>query len=103
MKELLEAVCTACNKKYGQSLLRLEDGTPEQDFRYIGITDLNPNLKYVGYELCIVGLVKPEYYFETSRNVRSEIMTIFHENQVHMPAANLFFHTETGNFQPSEI
>ncbi|MCM2532626.1 mechanosensitive ion channel family protein [Neobacillus pocheonensis] len=102
MKELLEAVCTVCNDKYGQRLLRQEDGTPEEDFRYIGITDLNPNLKYVGYELCIVGLVNPEDYFETSRNVRYEIMTIFHENQVNMPAANLFFQTETGHLQTSE-
>ena len=55
VKRLLEDICIICNDKYGESLLRLEDGTPEEDFRYIGITDLNPNLKYVGYELCISG------------------------------------------------
>ena len=73
VKRLLEDICIICNDKYGESLLRLEDGTPEEDFRYIGITDLNPNLKYVGYELCIVGLVKPDDYFETSRSVRFEM------------------------------
>ncbi|MFD6442812.1 mechanosensitive ion channel family protein, partial [Peribacillus sp. NPDC060186] len=53
VKRLLEDICLTCNEKYGESLLRIEDGTPEEDFRYLGITDLNPNLKYVGYELCL--------------------------------------------------
>ncbi|MCY9005959.1 mechanosensitive ion channel family protein [Peribacillus frigoritolerans] len=89
VKRLLEDICIICNDKYGESLLRLEDGTPEEDFRYIGITDLNPNLKYVGYELCIVGLVKPDDYFETSRSVRFEMMTALHEHQILMPASHL--------------
>ncbi|PRS42456.1 mechanosensitive ion channel family protein [Bacillus sp. RJGP41] len=89
VKRLLEDICIICNDKYGESLLRLEDGTPEEDFRYIGITDLNPNLKYVGYELCIVGLVKPDDYFETSRSVRFEMMTALHEHQILMPFSHL--------------
>lgn len=89
VKRLLEDICIICNDKYGESLLRLEDGTPEEDFRYIGITDLNPNLKYVGYELCIVGLVKPDDYFETSRSVRFEMMTTLHEHQILMPSSHL--------------
>lgn len=89
VKRLLEDICIICNDKYGESLLRLEDGTPEEDFRYIGITDLNPNLKYVGYELCIVGLVKPDDYFETSRSVRFEMMTALHEHQILMPSSHL--------------
>ncbi|MBT2616159.1 MULTISPECIES: mechanosensitive ion channel family protein [unclassified Bacillus (in: firmicutes)] len=89
VKRLLEDICNICNDKYGESLLRLEDGTPEEDFRYIGITDLNPNLKYVGYELCIVGLVKPDDYFETSRSVRFEMMTALYEHQILMPSSHL--------------
>lgn len=89
VKRLLEDICLICNEKYGETLLRLEDGTPEEDFRYIGITDLNPNLKYVGYELCLVGLVKPEHYFETARSVRFEMMTALHENQILMPSSHL--------------
>ena len=89
VKRLLEDICIICNEKYGETLLRLEDGTPEEDFRYIGITDLNPNLKYVGYELCIVGLVKPDDYFETSRSVRFEMMTALHEHQILMPSSHL--------------
>ncbi|MGM0889021.1 MAG: mechanosensitive ion channel family protein [Bacillota bacterium] len=89
VKRLLEDICIICNGKYGESLLRLEDGTPEEDFRYIGITDLNPNLKYVGYELCIVGLVKPDDYFETSRSVRFEMMTALYEHQILMPSSHL--------------
>ncbi|MFJ7940998.1 mechanosensitive ion channel family protein [Peribacillus sp. NPDC096622] len=89
VKRLLEDICIICNDKYGESLLRLEDGTPEEDFRYIGITDLNPNLKYVGYELCIVGLVKPDDYFETSRCVRFEMMTALHEHKILMPSSHL--------------
>ncbi|MED4689178.1 mechanosensitive ion channel family protein [Peribacillus frigoritolerans] len=89
VKRLLEDICIICNDKYGESLLRLEDGTPEEDFRYIGITDLNPNLKYVGYELCIVGLVKPDDYFETSRSVRFEMMTALYEHQILMPSSHL--------------
>jgi small-conductance mechanosensitive channel len=89
VKRLLEDICIICNDKYGESLLRLEDGTPEEDFRYIGITDLNPNLKYVGYELCIVGLVKPDDYFETSRSVRFEMMTALHEHKILMPSSHL--------------
>ncbi|SFD49712.1 Small-conductance mechanosensitive channel [Bacillus sp. 491mf] len=94
IKELLENVCVICNEKLDQSLYRIENEVVEP-FRYIGVTDLNPNLKYVGYEFCIVGLVKPEEYFETSRQVRFELMSIFHKNQVQMPAANMFVHTET--------
>lgn len=94
IKELLEQVSVICNEKLDQSLYRIEDEAVEP-FQYIGITDLNPNLKYVGYEFCIVGLVKPEEYFETSRQVRFELMSIFHKNQVQMPTANMFVHTET--------
>jgi small-conductance mechanosensitive channel len=89
IKQLLESVCVVCNEKLDQSLLRLADGTPEENFQYVGITDLNPNLKYVGYEFCVVGLVNPDDYFETSRQVRFELMSIFYENQVQMPASNL--------------
>ncbi|MFB3165102.1 mechanosensitive ion channel family protein [Neobacillus sp. 179-J 1A1 HS] len=88
IKQLLEAVCAVCNEKFDQSLLRLEDGSPEECFQYVGITDLNPNLKYVGYEFCVVGLVNPVDYFETSRQVRFELMSVFYENQVQMPASN---------------
>ncbi len=101
IKELLEIVCSTCNEKYGQSLLRLEDGTPEEEFKYLGITDLNPSLKFVGYEFCIVGLVKPEYYFETSRNVRFELMTVFYENRVRMPTSSVVYQTEQDVFQIS--
>ncbi|MEI4803620.1 mechanosensitive ion channel family protein [Bacillus sp. NPDC077411] len=93
IKELLEKVCVICNEKLDQSLYRIEDEIVES-FQYIGVTDLNPNFKYVGYEFCIIGLVKPEEYFETSRRIRFELMSIFHENQVQMPAANMFVHTE---------
>jgi small-conductance mechanosensitive channel len=85
IKGLLQDVCKICNEKYGDSLLKFADGTPEEDFRFIGITDLNPNFKYVGYEFCMVALVKPEDFFETSRNVRFELMSIFHKNLVKMP------------------
>ena len=101
IKELLEKVCVICNEKFDQSLYRVEDEVVES-FKYIGVTDLNPNLKYVGYEFCIVGLVKPEEYFEISRQVRFELMSIFHENQVQMPAANMFVHTEKLQEIPGE-
>ncbi|MED1089667.1 mechanosensitive ion channel family protein [Bacillus paramycoides] len=93
IKELLEEVCVNCNEKLGQSLHRVGNEAVEP-FKYIGVTDLNPNLKYVGYEFCIIGLIKPEDYFETSRQVRFELMSIFHKSQVQMPAANMYVHTE---------
>ncbi|WP_026572875.1 mechanosensitive ion channel family protein [Bacillus sp. UNC438CL73TsuS30] len=93
IKELLEKVCEICNEKFEQNLFRLENGAVEP-FQYIGITDLNPNIKYVGYEFCIVGMVRPEEYFETSRQVRFELMSFFHKNQVEMPTANMFVHTD---------
>ncbi|MBI0579548.1 mechanosensitive ion channel family protein [Neobacillus cucumis] len=93
IKELLEKVSEICNEKFEQDLFRLEDEVVEP-FQYIGITDLNPNLKYVGYEFCIVGTVKPEEYFEISRQVRFELMSILHKNQVGMPTANMFVHTD---------
>ncbi|MFJ8244474.1 mechanosensitive ion channel family protein [Peribacillus asahii] len=102
IKELLEAVCKVCNEKYSESLLLLEDGTPEEAFQYVGITDLNPNFKYVGYEFCVVGLVKPEEYFETSRKVRFEMMSLFYDHGVQMPASNLLFQGETGTVQASD-
>lgn len=98
-KELLEAVCKTCNEKYGHFLLRLEDGTPEQEFRFHGITDLNPNQKFMGYELCVVGLVKPDDYWEASRQVRFEILSVFHENQIEIPAVHLHFQNEESRLQ----
>lgn len=97
IKRLLENICKTCNEKFGKTLLRGEDGTPEEDFRYIGITDLNPNLRYVGYEFCMVALVKPEDFFETSRNVRFELMSTFHKNLVMMPLSNVLFQSEQGS------
>jgi small-conductance mechanosensitive channel len=102
IKELLEAVCKVCNEKYSDSLLMLEDGTPEEVFQYVGITDLNPKNKYVGYEFCVKGLVKPEEYFETSRNVRFELMSVFYDHDIQMPASNLLFQGETGNVGASD-
>lgn len=99
MERLLEEVCKICNEKYHQSLLPLEDGEPEQDFRYIGVTNLNPNQKYLGYELCIVGLVNPEDYFQTSRDVRFELLSVFYDNEVQMPAANLMMQSEKSEGQ----
>jgi len=93
VKELLEEVCVICNEKLDQTLYRVEDEAVEP-FKYVGVTDLNPNLKYVGYEFCITGLIKPEDYFETSRQVRFELMSMFHKNQVQMPAANMVVTTE---------
>lgn len=81
VKELLEEVCVICNEELNQTLYRVEDEAVEP-FKYVGVTDLNPNLKYVGYEFCITGLIKPEDYFETSRQVRFELMSMFHKNQV---------------------
>ena len=78
VKELLEEVCVICNEKLNQTLYRVEDEAVEP-FKYVGVTDLNPNLKYVGYEFCITGLIKPEDYFETSRQVRFELMSMFHK------------------------
>ena len=75
-------------KNWPSSLYKVEDEAAEP-FKYVGVTDLNPNLKYVGYEFCITGLIKPEDYFETSRQVRFELMSMFHKNQVQMPAANM--------------
>lgn len=102
IQELLETVCKVCNEKYSGSLLLEEDGTPEEAFKYLGITDLNPNLKYVGYEVCVMGLVKPEEYFETSRNVRYEMMSLFYEHGVQMPASNLVFKGEKENVRVSD-
>jgi small-conductance mechanosensitive channel len=93
MKELMEQVCKICNEKYGKSLLKLNDGTPEQEFRFYGITDLNPNQRFEGYELCVVGLVIPDDYFEVSRNIRFELMKVFNEHQVQMPGMNLYNQT----------
>ncbi|PLS01898.1 mechanosensitive ion channel family protein [Neobacillus cucumis] len=90
MKQLMEQVCSTCNEKYSQCLLKKEDGHPEQEFQFIGITDLNPNQKYVGYELCMVGLVWPDDYFEVSRQVRFELLKVFHEHQINMPGMLLY-------------
>ncbi|MBT2659279.1 mechanosensitive ion channel family protein [Bacillus sp. ISL-18] len=93
MKQLMEQVCSICNEKYSQCLLKMEDGSPEQKFQFIGITDLNPNHKYVGYELCMVGLVWPDDYFEVSRQVRFELLRVFHEHRINMPG--MVFYNES--------
>jgi small-conductance mechanosensitive channel len=90
MKELMEEICRVCNEKYSKSLLKLPDGTPEQEFRFHGITSLNPNDRFEGYELCIVGLVSPDDYFEVSRNVRFEMIKVIQAHQVQMPGLYLY-------------
>lgn len=90
MKELMEQVCKSSNEKYSHWLLKGADGKPEQEFQYIGITDLNPNQRYLGYELCLVGLVYPDDYFEASRKIRFELMKVFHEHRVHMPGMYIY-------------
>jgi small-conductance mechanosensitive channel len=102
MKILMEQVCKNCNEKYGQSLLKLEDGTPEQEFQFLGITDINPNQRYTGYELCIVGIVLPDDYFEVSRQVRFELMKVIYEHQVDMPGMDLYKETMASPLQSSE-
>jgi small-conductance mechanosensitive channel len=99
MKELMEQVCKICNEKYGGNLLKLDDGTPEQEFRFHGITDLNPNKRFEGYELTLVGLVYPDDYFEVSRNVRFELMKVFHDHQVQMPGMYLYNQTMTSSIK----
>lgn len=98
IKGILDEVCKLCNEKYGASLLRGIDGMPKEDFRYFGITDLNPNLRYAGYEVTIVGLVKPDYFFETSGKVRFELMSVFHKHSVKMPVSNVVFQTKENDF-----
>ncbi len=94
IKGLMDEVCKICNEKYSVSLLKNSDGTPVEDFRYFGITDLNPNLRYAGYEVTIVGLVKPEHFFVASRKVRFELMSMFHKYSVKMPVSNVVFQTK---------
>ena len=103
MKLLMEQVCSICNEKYSQCLLKMEDGSPEQEFQFIGITDLNPNQKYVGYELCMVGLVWPDDYFEVSRQVRFELLKAFHEHQINMPGMVLYNESLLGPTSPDNM
>ncbi|WP_420489642.1 mechanosensitive ion channel family protein [Neobacillus vireti] len=103
MKLLMEQVCSICNEKYSQCLIKTEDGRPEQEFQFIGITDLNPNHKYVGYELCMVGLVWPDDYFEVSRLVRFELLRVFHEHQINMPGMVLYNESLVGPTLPEKI
>ena len=74
----IKEVSDIFNKKLEQSLYRIE-GNAIEAFQYVCVTDLKPNLKYVGYEFCIVGLVRPEGYFETTRQVGFELMSTLHK------------------------
>lgn len=103
MKLLMEQVCSICNEKYSQCLLKMEDGRPEQEFQFIGITDLNPNHNYVGYELCMVGLVWPDDYFEVSRQVRFELLRAFHEHQINMPGMVFYNESLIGPTLPEKM
>lgn len=80
--EVMEEVARACNAKYGEYLLKDENGVPVEDFTFSQITELNVDFK--GHRYAMTGLVKEEDFVEAGKKVRYELAKAAYHNELMM-------------------
>ena len=69
--KVMEDVKQKCNEKYGEYLLKDENGVPVESFKFNQITELNVDFR--GHRYSISGLVKEADFAEVSKKVRYEL------------------------------
>ena len=69
--KVMEEVAQTCNKKYGEYLLKDENGVPVESFKFNQITELNVDFR--GHQYSLSGLVKEADFVEAGKKVRYEL------------------------------
>ncbi len=69
--KVMEEVARICNEKYGEYLLKDENGVSVERFQFNEITELN--VDFMGHKYSISGLVKEADYVEASKRLRYEL------------------------------
>lgn len=80
--KVMEEVALACNAKYGEYLLKDENGVPVENFKFNLITELNVDFK--GHRYSLSGLVKVEDFVEAGKKVRYELVRAAYNNDLIM-------------------
>ncbi|MGF9858502.1 mechanosensitive ion channel family protein [Priestia endophytica] len=80
--KVMEEVARICNEKYGQYLLKDENGVPEESFQFKQITELNVDFR--GHQYSLSALVKENDFVEASKKVRYELAMAAYKNDLMM-------------------
>lgn len=80
--KVMEEVKQTCNEKYGEYLLKDENGVPVESFKFNQITELNVDFR--GHRYSISGLVKEADFAEASKKVRYELAMAAYKNDLMM-------------------
>lgn len=80
--KVMEEVAQICNKKYGEYLLKDENGLHMESFKFNQITELNVDFR--GHRYSVSGLVKEEDFAEASKKVRYELAIAAYKNDLMM-------------------
>ena len=80
--KVMEEVAQTCNKKYGEYLLKDENGVPMESFKFNQITELNVDFR--GHQYSLSGLVKDADFVEASKKVRYELALAAYKNDLMM-------------------
>lgn len=80
--KVMEEVAQTCNEKYGEFLLKDENGVPVESFKFNQITELNVDFRGNRYSLS--GLVNEEDYVDAGKKVRYELAMATYKNDLMM-------------------
>lgn len=80
--KVIEEVAQTCNEKYGEYLLKDENGVPVERFQFNQITELN--VEFSGHRYSLSGLVKEADYVEAGKKVRYELAMAAYKNDLMM-------------------
>ncbi|MCH6268573.1 mechanosensitive ion channel family protein [Neobacillus citreus] len=80
--KVMEEVAQTCNEKYGEYLLKDENGVPVESFQFNQITELNVDFR--GHRYSLSGLVKEADYVEAGKKVRYELAMAAYKNDLMM-------------------
>lgn len=78
--KVMEEVAETCNEKYGEYLLKDEQGIPIESFKFNQITELNVDFR--GHRYSLSGLVKEEDFVEAGKKVRYELAMAAYKNDL---------------------
>ncbi|QGQ44851.1 mechanosensitive ion channel family protein [Metabacillus sediminilitoris] len=80
--KVIEEVANTCNEKYGEYLLKDENGVPVESFKFNQITELNVDFR--GHRYSLTGVVKEADFVEVGKKVRYELAIAAYKNDLMM-------------------
>ncbi|MFJ5758439.1 mechanosensitive ion channel family protein [Neobacillus sp. NPDC093182] len=80
--KVMEEVAQICNEKYGEYLLKDENGVPLESYKFNQITELNVDFR--GHRYSISGLVKETDLVEAGKKLRYELAMAAYKNELMM-------------------